>query len=398
MASRTHILLSLALLAPVWLGCEVRGVIGSNKSMDGAQAKPDDDGADERDDGLGEGGAASVEGGANGDDDTTDGGAARDDAIFDVHAPDSSLGCAAPLPVVCDADDDDPFHAVGLGCAGGFDATVTHAGDARSIAVHEGQLGSSGIYAPRQGERMLIMSTGDAKDMIRTPAELKGEHEECDPETCPNQWLTTDRSWPMGTLQPPINLHAVDPVDGVRDCNDDPTLVGMGDCSNTLAGEFGAGDEAYDWSALTIVAEVPKGADALAFEFAFFSAEYPLFAGAHEFNDLAIAWLESELWTGNIAFDGGGDSISMNSVFLDYRDADTEDCPNCKAPELAGFGAEHHAGTDWLRTVAPVAPGETIQLIIAITDVSDGIFDSAILLDGFEWTCSNAPPLTKPVG
>ena len=59
---------------------------------------------------------------------------------------------------------------------------------------------------------------------------------------------------------------------------------------------------------------------------------------------------------------------------------------------------EGHAGTKWLQTTAPVHAGEEISLLFAIFDLTDGAYDSMVALDHFEWTCSGAPPFTKPVG
>ena len=140
---------------------------------------------------------------------------------------------------------------------------------------------------------------------------------------------------------------------------------------------------------------MPPHTDALKYKFAFFSSEYPLWTdGVGEaYNDMYIAWLESEAWTGNISFDEMHNPITVHSVLLDYR-SPSEQCPTCQAPELAGFSMRDHAGTKWLTTRAPVTTGESIQLVFAIFDLSDEVFDSAVLLDGFEWACADGPPLT----
>ncbi len=392
----------LALAALALIGCEVRGVIGSNRGMDGDAGIVDDgDGSASDGDTSGADDGAPDDGAGDDNGDTagvvTDGGdGGGDDAVFDVGSPDAGESCAAPMAVTCERDDD-PWRAMGINC-GSFDGVVTHSGDPRSMSVHTGVLGTSGVYTPREGNQMLILSSGDAKDIPRTPAELQANQDACTPETCPSQQLD-----PIGLPEPVLP----EPLDHRRvhddqDCGDDPTLVGLGDCSNTLFSEFRPDQGWVDYADVRIEAEVPEGADALAFEFAFFTAEYPLFVDeVHQesvYNDMYIAWLESEAWTGNVSFDKDGHPVSINSVFLDYRDAPIESCPDCNAPELAGFAAQNHAGTDWLRTVAPVTPGETIELVIAVMDISDGSYDSAILLDGFEWTCTDLPPLTTPVG
>ena len=186
------------------------------------------------------------------------------------------------------------------------------------------------------------------------------------------------------------------PVHAHRDCTHDPTLVGSGDCSNSLADPWQSGDGAFDYGELRMVAEVPRFTDAISFDFAFFSSEYPLYTEgelATPFNDMFVAWLESEAWTGNISFDDAMQPITAQSVLMDYR-SPSESCPECSAPELEGFSMEHHGGTRWLNTKAPVIPGETIELVFSIFDLSDSSLDSVVLLDGFEWSCSSSRPIT----
>ncbi|MEM6992679.1 MAG: choice-of-anchor L domain-containing protein [Myxococcota bacterium] len=386
----------------VLAGCEVRGVIGSNKSMDGDGGVLDaGDAAVTSDDGpsVDDG----VDDGADDGDgvvDDADDGDAGDDAVFDVGSPDAGESCLAPLSSVCEREGN-PVFALGINC-GGFDGDVTFEGDPRAMYVHTGMLGTSEIYTPREGNQMVILSTGDATDIPLAPSELQDKHPAAcvdNNENCPSQWLEPPVA-PRPFLPAPMNKRAVS--DDGTDCFEDPTLVGAGDCSNTIEAEFDAGDGWIDYAEIRIKADVPETADAFAFEFAFFTAEYPVFGGSKHsmsvWNDMYIAWLESENWTGNVSFDKGGQPITINSAFLDYRDASTESCMGCTAPQLAGFAAQHHAGTDWLRTLAPVTPNESIELIIAVMDMSDGNYDSAVLLDGFEWTCTDKPPLTLPAG
>jgi len=308
-----------------------------------------------------------------------------------VGTPDAPQVCKAPLADSCDRKDADPWHALGINCeGGGFVADVTHDGDPFTMLVHEGALGTSGVYEPREGDRFVILSTGDALDIPMTPAELVANYG-CEPEYCPSQQLSFEP--PMFLLPDPLDYRRV--ADD-RSCTEDPTLIGEGDCSNSLQAEFLAGEGALDYAEIRIKADVPMDADALAYNFAFFTVEYPAFAsGNHDsaWNDMYVAWLESESWTGNVSFDNAGNPISINSVLLDYRDF-----PEGSAPELAGFSAQGHGGTDWLETIAPVTPGESIELVFAIMDLTDGFYDSAVILDGFHWTCSDLPPITDPAG
>ena len=51
-------------------------------------------------------------------------------------------------------------------------------------------------------------------------------------------------------------------------------------------------------------------------------------------------------------------------------------------------------GTGWLTTSGNVVGGEVITLRIAVWDTSDGLFDSAALVDGFQWSLNPSEPGT----
>lgn len=372
--------------------CQVYGLIGTNLSTDTGDI---DTGGETG--GGSTTGAADTTGTASPADtesstgsldtsaDTTEG------VMFDVGPGDGPEVCLAPLPTSCDQGSNDPWRAIGVGCPGSFSAATSITGHPSALHVHQGLLGTHGEYTPREGERMVILSTGRAADVPRTHQDLG-----CVPISCPSTAL---EPWaPLSSLPVPIDMAK---VDDALTCTDDPTLVGTGDCSNTLYDEWSAGGDAYDYVELRMTAKVPEEADALIYQFAFFSAEYPLFAdqGA-PWNDMYVAWLESEAWTGNISFDEEGNPISINGVFLDYVDAEGPLCERrpCEAPQLDGFAMDGHAGTRWLETVAPVSPGEEVEVVFALFDLSDALFDTVVLLDNVHWGCTDLPPLTQPEG
>jgi hypothetical protein len=144
---------------------------------------------------------------------------------------------------------------------------------------------------------------------------------------------------------------------------------------------------------MRVFATVPPSNNSISYDFAFFSTEYPYYFG-DVYNDMYVGWLESESWTGNISFDEGGNPISLNAGFLDFRDDG-----GTQVPELAGTCMQRHAGTKWLSTTAPVTPGEEITVVFAIFDLADPILDSYVFLDNFTWGCEGtSTPTTKPVG
>ncbi|MFV8755591.1 choice-of-anchor L domain-containing protein [Nannocystaceae bacterium ST9] len=294
-----------------------------------------------------------------------------DEPLLDVPVQ----ACDPPIEVGCDDLDDDPLHAVGLDCIGGTPASGGVMANAEAWSVYAGTLGP-GTFAPREGEKFLILSTGRASELPLLPEQL--EQLGCgEPNFCPN----TDFEQ-LDEFPPPIDVAPVDPA---LTCIDQPQLVGTGDCSNSLGAQCNANCEVHDYAELRIGLTVPDATYGLAFDFAFMSVEWPDFTGGG-FNDMFVAWLESEQWTGNVSFDAEGNPITVNAGFLDYQGG----------PELEGFAMAGHGATRWLTTHFGVLPGESIVLVLAVLDLADGYYDSAVLLDHFRWTCSDAPPITQP--
>ena len=297
-------------------------------------------------------------------------------------APDVVV-CGAPNPVTCDDEDDDPWHALGLNCLGGPQVDGEYNGDTRSLHVHAGNVGTfmPAPFPPREGEKIVIISSGIAEDMLEA-----------------GLFMSTNVT---GSVDNGAELPAPilpNDVSATEDCVDNPGLVGTGDCSNTINGQWTqGGDGAYDYAELRLHVEVPAGTFGFSYDLAMFSTEYPAYYHS-QFNDMYIAWLESEAWTGNVSFDEAGNPISLNAGFLDYKDApNTFDCPApCTAPELQGTAMEGHAGTKWLTTTAPVTPGEEIEVVFAVFDLSDPNLDTVVLLDNWLWSCEGGPPVTIP--
>jgi hypothetical protein len=315
-----------------------------------------------------------------GDGDPTAGGGFK----FDLAGlPDGSANqnaCAVPTHVPCDSNSPDPWHALGINCPGEYPLNTVYTGHPDALYVHTGQLGTynPATYPVHEGSKMVILSSGKAQELTVAGLYASTAHPGNNPLTLP----------------PPLTPQ---PVSANQDCNDNPALIGTGDCSNTIQVQWSQGNGAYDYAELRISGTVPQGASGFSYDFAFFSTEYPNFYKT-SFNDMYIAWLESELWTGNVSFDEQGNPISLNAGFLDYKDApNNHDCPApCSAPELQGTAMEGHAGTKWLSTSAGVVEGENFMLVLAIFDLSDEVLDSVVILDNFAWNCEGGPPVTIP--
>jgi hypothetical protein len=163
-----------------------------------------------------------------------------------------------------------------------------------------------------------------------------------------------------------------------------------------------------------LVLKAPANAKGIAFDFNFFSSEWPAFV-CSDFNDSFIAYLTAKGFNNgapdNISFDAQKNPVSVNNGFFDRctPNVDTGCAPDavprvsvCPGGpgELAGTGfakedtwcapvknKKSTAGgaTGWLTSTAPVEPGEEFTLEFIIWDTGDGVLDSVTLLDNFRW-------------
>jgi hypothetical protein len=169
-----------------------------------------------------------------------------------------------------------------------------------------------------------------------------------------------------------------------------------------------------DLTVLTLTVKAPSNARAFTFRFNFFSAEYSDFIG-YQFNDMFVVNLTSKMTSGNITFDTNGQPVTVNNGFFQAC-LSQPICGNCGAcggklncpgnmscghtcgkgnasldgtgyddPIANRKGQQVGGATDWLQTTAPITPGETFQLQFIIFDAVDHYYDSAVLIDQFEW-------------
>ena len=305
---------------------------------------------------------------------------------FDVGAPDPLGLYCDPWPVACDGEDTAVDHALGLNCPGGIktEGPLTWIGSDLSRMTTDAVLGTTKTFEPVEGGRRVMLSTGIAGHALLTLAQLPQEAGCPMSQTCPSTELPGED---LTTLPPPI-----DPTP--QKCKAGQDVPGPGDCSGTVLDQWELGGDpltAYDYTELRFVAVAPQRTAALHLDFAFLTTEYPpRFPGGH--NDLFVAWVASERYTGNFALDPDANPIAAETLPYTIKlDAMPMDCePNCPDEPLRGFAFEGHAGTPWLPAEIGVRAGETIEVVFALFDVGDGKADSAVLLDGVRWVC--APP------
>jgi hypothetical protein len=203
---------------------------------------------------------------------------------------------------------------------------------------------------PRAGQRMLGLSSGNARDAS-------------DPGAC-------------GSLSC-SNLGAGTPPPGFP--QDVPSCSGLPNINDDIA--------------LEVELIAPTNATGYSFDFRFYSFEYPEWV-CTSFNDQFIALVNPAPMgaiNGNISFDSMTNPVSVNIAFFDV-------CAGCPlgTADLAGTGFDiwDDAGaTDWLVTTAPVGGGDNVSIRFAIWDTGDTAWDSSALIDNFQWL-ANAGTVT----
>lgn len=202
---------------------------------------------------------------------------------------------------------------------------------------------------PRSGSTMLVLSTGVAADAT------------------------------MPGFVPPV------PGTNFLSTSPDP-FTGS---SFTRAGCDAPDGSVSDMTILRVQVRAPAGATALKFDHNFFSSEYPEWV-CNAYNDRFVAHMESIAVTGNVAFDGSGNPVAVNTAF--FKACSGLECPDGDST-LIGTGMDtadpsDGGATGWSTAVAPVQAGELITIQFAIMDDGDGSDDSVVLLDNFQWVIS----------
>jgi hypothetical protein len=170
--------------------------------------------------------------------------------------------------------------------------------------------------------------------------------------------------------------------------------------------------EIFDDVALELKLKAPSNAKGYSFEFTFYSHEFPEWV-CTSYNDQFIALVTPPPMgsiNGNISFDSMSNPVSVNIAFFDVCE------PNPQYPqfpcslgsaELVGTGFDVWGGqglkdagaTGWLKTTAPVDPGQEFTIRFAIWDTGDKLWDSTVILDkfAFEGDAGTVSVDTNPV-
>lgn len=221
---------------------------------------------------------------------------------------------------------------------------------------------------------------------------------------------------PRGSMA--MDLFPVSGACGVIPLNSD-------DCKSLSNGTGGLANVS-DYQEVRMFIRVPSNAQAMSFDFAFFSSEFNQYWNS-PFNDAFFVIVTGKKVMGqNVAKDATGKAITVNSGFFQL-------CP--KAPGPSGLDATKKAaltncvgvdgdatksifgtlkgthfdgdkygandvessgkyiyggGSGWLTTKFAVEPGESMVVRFMVMDTSDGVLDSAAIVDNIRW--DKAPP------
>jgi hypothetical protein len=183
--------------------------------------------------------------------------------------------------------------------------------------------------------------------------------------------------------------------------------------SDPMCMQSGNTTDVNDYSELVITLKAPTNVQSFSFDFQFFSGEYPQYV-CSQFNDEFLAIVQSSksyTTPTNISFDMQKNPITVNAGFFSVCKNVTgkTGTMHCTQPpsnnqgtgyETASLGMQAPGGsTGWLTTTAPILPGEDVTLRFVIFDEGDGILDSAVLIDNFQWGAATVMgPSTGPIG
>lgn len=154
----------------------------------------------------------------------------------------------------------------------------------------------------------------------------------------------------------------------------------------------------HDSVSLHLKLRAPTNAKSYSFQFRFTTYEFPQFV-CSTYNDVFLARMlpapagAQPVNTNNISFDSMGNPVSINNGFFDVcapnSMAGGKLFPCAAGPgDLAGTGYEMHAATSWLQTNAPVTPGQEFDLDWGVSDASDGVLASTVIIDDFVWSAN----------
>jgi hypothetical protein len=241
------------------------------------------------------------------------------------------------------------------------------------------QVGIQSTFGPnvhvQEGKRMLELSSGHARSV--------GQPDMCQANSC-----VTNNNGDNSIHGPPMGF-----PQSVPNCKQAPWI--------------------NDDVGLEVKLRAPTNATGYSFNFDFYSFEFPRYV-CTSYNDQFVALVDPPPMgaiNGNITFDSKTNPVSVNLAFFSVCDpasignfahycAAPDVCPTAPMPycpsgaaQLEGTGfslvpAQDAGATSWLKSQAPVHGGQELSIRFAIWDTGDVFFDSAVLVDNFQWVAN----------
>ncbi len=204
------------------------------------------------------------------------------------------------------------------------------------------------------------------------------------------------------------------------------------DCLSLTYGSPAGGVGVQDWAELKLWVKVPRNANAMVFDYAFFSTEFNQFWHA-SLNDAFFVLVSNSKFAGqNVAKESNGLGMSVNSSFFQLcpkapgppglsgdKSAALNDCVGVQGDatqnafgSLKGTGYDgagsppgdgtvksidgtktyiYGGGSGWLTAKFPVTPGESMSVRVLIHDTFDGFKDSSVLVDNIRFEAAITP-------
>ncbi|MBM4353951.1 MAG: hypothetical protein FJ109_09200 [Deltaproteobacteria bacterium] len=180
----------------------------------------------------------------------------------------------------------------------------------------------------------------------------------------------------------------------------------------------------YDNVEFRMTLKAPAGVIGFSLDYIYMSEEYHEWV-CSPFNDKFYVFLKAPQTTGNVKKVVNSTACSNPNSYWDFVDgqgkkqcyvaintAFSEGCPNAPT-NISGTGfscytskcgpgqcscgggsSSYGSSTGWLVTKWPIQAGETFELTFHIHDTSDGIYDSEVVLDNFQWLTQPFTPGT----
>lgn len=237
-------------------------------------------------------------------------------------------------------------------------------------------------YTPRQGQRLLTLSSGVA----RAPGQPGATRD------CSDELPAQSSGLPEGFDGSSSSCEFAEEITNVEDA-----------------------------VALEIELRVPSNVAAISFDSAFFTDEYPDYI-CSVFNDFfQVVVMPKRMGAGkegNVVFDQDGNPVSVNNSLLrvcepgehggkrftcplgasSLMGTGIDDCaaspllPGGVFDDLDGMRASYGASTGWLHTQFAVEPGEVITMRFTIWDSGDSSLDSVAIIDHVRFHLRSEPP------